>query len=112
MTRARRGTIDLYVEYTAIRSNPDPTSEATVTAWSIEDPGQATLVTVPILLPDVSIGPGGLEVERDDVSYDHASSLYVNIGRVLSIGGRASLFFILRRRKGLGGSRKKRGDKQ
>ena len=113
MTLEMQGTIDLYVEYTAIRTDPDPTSEATVTVWSVEDPGQATLVTVPILLPDVSIGPGGLEVERDDVSYDHdASNLYVNIGLVLSIVGLASMFFILRRRKGLGGSRKKRGDKQ
>ncbi|HUU07516.1 MAG TPA: carboxypeptidase-like regulatory domain-containing protein, partial [Thermoplasmata archaeon] len=113
MTLEMRGTIDLYVEYTAIRTDPDPTSEATVTVWSVEDPGQATLATVPIYLPDVSIGPGGLEVERDDVSYDYdASSMYMNIGLVLSIVALVSMFFILRRKKGLGGLRKKRGEKQ
>ncbi len=112
MTIEMQGTMDLYVEYTAIRTDPDPTSEATVTVWSVEDPGQATLASVPILLPDVSIGPGGLEVERDDVSYVYdASNTYLNIGLVLTIVGLVGTFFILRRKKGLGGLWKKRGEK-
>jgi asparagine N-glycosylation enzyme membrane subunit Stt3 len=113
MALEMKGTMDLYVEYTAIRTDPDPTAGATVTVWSVEDPGQATLETVPILLPDVSIGPGGLDVEGGEVSYEYdASSTFVNIGLVLSIGALVSMFIILRRRKGLGGIRKKRGDKE
>jgi asparagine N-glycosylation enzyme membrane subunit Stt3 len=109
-----QGSVDLYIEYTAIRSDPDPKVEATVNVWSLVDPGQATLATVPILLPDVSVGPGGLDVDRDDVSYDYdASNLYVNIGLVITIGSLVSMFMILRRKKGLSGKwGKKRGDKQ
>jgi asparagine N-glycosylation enzyme membrane subunit Stt3 len=113
MTIEMQATENIFVEYTAIRTDPDPTVGATVTVWSLEDPGQITLETVPILLPDLSIGPGGLEVERDDVSYEYdSSSTLMNIGLVLSIGALAGMFIFLRRKKGLGGLRKKRGDKQ
>ncbi|HIH01587.1 TPA: hypothetical protein HA259_05885 [Thermoplasmata archaeon] len=106
-------SLDLYVEYTAIRSDPDPDIEATVNAWSLVDPGQAAVADIPIHLPDVSIGPGGLDVIRDDVSYEYdASNLYVNLGLVIAIGALLGTFMLLRRKKGL--SRKwgkKRGEK-
>lgn len=114
LTIGMQSSIDLYVEYEATRSDPDPTIEATVVVWSVDDAGQAALASIPIMLPDVSIGPGGLEVDRDDVSYEYdASDMYINIGLVLTIGSLVGMFMILRRRKGLGGKwGKKRGEKQ
>jgi hypothetical protein len=115
LTIGMQASVDLYVEYTSIRSDPDPKVEATITVWSLVDPGQAALATVPILLPDVSIGPGGLDVVRDDISYEYdASNMYVNIGLVLAIGSLVSMFMILRRKKGLGGKwgSRRRGEKQ
>ncbi|UCE91703.1 MAG: carboxypeptidase regulatory-like domain-containing protein [Methanobacteriota archaeon] len=112
MTIEYEGHKEIYLEYTATRNEPNPRVEATVMVWSVEDPGQATIASVPIILPDVSIGPGGLDVVRDDVSYKYdASDLYVNIGLVCAIGGLLASFFILRRRKGLGG-RKGKGDRR
>jgi hypothetical protein len=105
---AFQGTKELYVEFTAIRSDPDPSAEATIVVTSLNDTGQVTVASVPMLLPDVSIGPGDLEAERDDVSYEYdPSNLFINIGLVCSIGVLVALFFIMRRRKGLGGKRRK-----
>jgi len=113
-TIAMQSSVDLYVEYTAARSDPDPTAEATVTVWSVDDPGQAAVASVPVLLPDMSIGQGGLDVVRDDVSYEYdPTNAYVNIGLVVTIGVLVGMFMILRRRKGLGGKwGRKRGEKQ
>jgi hypothetical protein len=105
---AFQGTKELYVEFTAIRSDPDPSAEATVVVTSVNDTGQVTIASVPIFLPDVSIGPGDLEADRDDVSYEYdPSNLFVNIGLVCSIGVLIVIFFILRKRKGLGGKRRR-----
>ena len=105
---AFQGTKELYVEFTAIRSDPDPSAEATIVVTSVNDTGQVTIASVPMLLPDVSIGPGDLEAERDDVSYEYdPSNLFVNIGLVCTIGALVAVFFILRKRKGLGGKRRK-----
>jgi len=105
---AFQGTKELYVEFTAIRSDPDPSAEATIVVTSVNDTGQVTIASVPMLLPDVSIGPGDLEAERDDVSYEYdPSNMFVNIGLVCTIGALVAVFFILRKRKGLGGKRRK-----
>jgi hypothetical protein len=107
---AFQGTKELYVEFTAIRSDPDPSVEATLVVTSVNDTGQVTVASVPVLLPDVSIGSGDLEADRDDVSYEYdASDLYVNIGLVCAIGLLVAMFFIIRRRKGLGGKRRGEG---
>ncbi len=108
---AFQGTQDLYVEFTAIRADPDPKIEATVVVSCVNATGQVAVASVPILLPDLSIGSGGLEVERDDVSYEYdPTNTYVNIGLVCTIGVLVALFFIIRKRKGLGGKRGKRGE--
>jgi hypothetical protein len=113
MTIEHQGHREIYVEYTSTRSDPDPSAEATVVAWSVEDPGQTTVASIPILLPDVDLGPGGLDVVRDDVSYElDASDLYVNIGLVCAIGALVASFIILRRKKGLGGKKKGKGDRK
>ncbi len=109
-----QGHREIYIEFTSIRSDPDPKAEATVLVWSVADPGQTTVASIPIILPDISIGPGGLDVVRDDLTYEYdPSDLYINIGLVCAIGALVAMFVLLRRRKGLGGLRKKgKGDKR
>ena len=105
---AFQGSENLYIEFTAIRSDPDPSAEATIVVTAVNDTGQVTVSSVPMFLPDVSVGPGDLEAVRDDVSYDYdPSNLYVNIGLVCSIGALVAMFFIFRKRKGLGGKKRK-----
>ena len=103
-----RGEAQFAIEFTSIRADPDPSAEATVTITCANDTGRVTIASVPIFLPDMDIGTDGLEAERSDVTdvYD-ASDLYLNIGLVSTIGVLVAAFILLRRRKGLGGKRKR-----
>ena len=101
------GEEQLIVEFTPIRSDPDPNAEATVTITAVNDTGKVTIASVPIFLPDISIGSGDLEADRDDVSYEYdTSNLYLNIGLACTIGALVAVFLLLRRRKGLGGKKR------
>jgi hypothetical protein len=63
---------------------------------------------VPVLLPDLVLGPGDLDVTRNDVSYTlDTSRVYVDLGLVAALVGLVAVFFILRKKKGLGRSGKK-----
>ncbi|UCE81449.1 MAG: glycosyltransferase family 39 protein [Methanobacteriota archaeon] len=101
------GEEELVLEYTTLRNDPDPSAEATIVVSAVNDTSQITFTSVPIYLPDISILPGDLEADRDDVSYVYDSSnIMVNIGLACAIGVLIAAFILLRRRKGLGGKRK------
>jgi uncharacterized membrane protein len=60
------------------------------------------------MLSDLVIGPGSLDIVRDDITYEYdVSRLYVDIGLVVTLALLVAMFFILRKRKGLGGGGKK-----
>ncbi len=71
------------------------------TMWSVSS-------EVPVIVPDLSIGLGDLQVSRKDVLYQlDMSNLYVNTGLVVALGVLIVAFFVLRKKKGLGGGAKK-----
>ncbi|MGD9962890.1 MAG: carboxypeptidase regulatory-like domain-containing protein, partial [Thermoplasmata archaeon] len=99
---------ELAVEFTATRATPDPKVEATVLAYSSIEGSVSGYGAVPVMVADVVIGPGDLDVVRDDVTYEYdVARLYTNIGLVVAIVALVAMFFILRKRKGLGGGGKK-----
>jgi dolichyl-diphosphooligosaccharide--protein glycosyltransferase len=102
------GSKELMVNFTMIRSNPDPNATASVLASSKADPGTSVYGSVPVMVPDLSIGPGGLQVVRGDVAYEYDRTIvYVDVALVASLAGMFLAFFFLRKKKGLGGGGKK-----
>jgi asparagine N-glycosylation enzyme membrane subunit Stt3 len=102
------GSKELMVNFTMSRSNPDTEANASVMAYSKFDPGASAYGNVPVLLPDLSVGPGSLQVTRGDVSYEYdRSPLYVDIALVSSLAVLFGAFMILRKKKGSGGGGKK-----
>jgi dolichyl-diphosphooligosaccharide--protein glycosyltransferase len=99
------GSKDLQINFTATRSNPDPTARAVVLAVSTGNAGVSAYGAVPVILPDLSIGPGDIQVERSDVSYtQNTSYMYVDLALVASLASLFFMFFYLRKKKGLGRS--------
>ncbi len=99
---------ELAVEFTAKRATPDPKAEAVVLAYSSLDSVSNGYGAVPVMLPDLVIGSGDLDVVRDDVTFEYdVSRIYLDIGLVVSLAFLVVMFFILRKRKGLGGGGKK-----
>ncbi len=100
------------VVFTSIRATPDPKMEATVLAVSTLNDGIETQGTVAVKLPDLAVGVGDLDVERDDVSYVYDTSrLYLDVILAVMLAALVAMFFIMRRRKGLGRSSEKGGKK-
>ena len=99
---------ELTVKFTATRADANPSVEATVLAYSSAAPSVSAYGSVPVLLPDLVLGRGGLDVTRDDVSYLlDTSRLYIDLGLVAALAGLVAVFFILRKKKGLGRGGKK-----
>jgi asparagine N-glycosylation enzyme membrane subunit Stt3 len=102
------GSKELMVNFTMLRSSPDTEAKASVIAYSKSDPGVSAYGYVPVVLPDLSIGPGSLQAVRGDVSYEYdASALYVDIALVSSLAALFVAFMFLRKKKGVGGGGKK-----
>jgi hypothetical protein len=102
------GSKELLVNFTTTRSNPDPYAMASVLASSKADPGTSAYGSVPVKVPDLSIGPGGLQVVRGDIAYEFDRTIvYVDLALVASLAGLFLAFFFLRKKKGLGGGGKK-----
>ena len=100
------------VIFTSIRVTPDPKVGAVVLAVSTVNDGIEAQGTVAVKLPDLVVGAGDLEVERDDVSYVYdASRLYLDVLLAAMLAALVAMFFIMRRRKGLGRSSEKGGKK-
>jgi hypothetical protein len=92
------------VKFTAIRSNPDPEAEAVVLVASTKSPGANAYGSVPVVLPDVLVGPGDVDVTRNDVVYSlDTSAMTINIALVATIAVLAIVFFYLRKKRGLSG---------
>ena len=101
------GSKQLRVNFTMSRSSPDTDAEASVMAYSKSDPGVSAYEQVPVILPDLSVGPGNLQVVRGDVSYEYdRSAVYVDIALVSSLAALFAAFMILRKKKGGGGGKK------
>jgi len=102
------GSKQLMVNFTMLRSSPDTDAEASVMAYSKSDPGVSAYEPVPVILPDLSVGPGNLQVVRGDVSYEYdRSAVYVDIALVSSLVALFGVFMFLRKKKGGGGGGKK-----
>ena len=98
----------LEVKFTATRTDANPSVEAYVLAQLANETSVSAFGSVPVMLPDMVIGPGDVDVVRDDISYEYDSSrLYVDIGLVATLAALVAMFFIMRRRKGIGGGAKK-----
>jgi hypothetical protein len=106
-------TTPVSVKFTAIRENPDPTAEATVLAYSTNDPGVNTYASLPVNLPDLSVGLGNMDATRSDVSYTYDVSIVaVDVALLVIVAALAVGIFYLRRKKGLGGKGKTGGAKK
>jgi len=103
------GSKELYVKFTAVRSNPDPDAQASVYAYSKNQTSVISYGSVTIPMPDLNIGSGDVTADRDDVSYSYDStSTYVDMGLVIALAALVAVLLLLRRSKGLssGGSKK------
>ena len=108
ITLAASKGIELSVKFTAIRSTPDPGAVALVYAHSTESTGVAAYGEVLVQLPDLAMGPGYLDAVRDDVTYGtDMGDIYLDVALLASLAALLVTFFLLRRRKGLGGGAKK-----
>jgi hypothetical protein len=97
------GSTELAVNFTAIRSVPDPTASALVFAASVESPSSSAYGSVQVMLPDLLVGPGDVTAERADISYEYdASKVLINISLAIALASLVVMFFALRKRKGLG----------
>jgi hypothetical protein len=97
------GGKELAVNFTATRSTPDVSASALVFAVSADQPSTGSYGEVPILLPDLVIGPGDVTADRDDVSTEYdVSKTLLNISLAVALASLIVMFFILRKRKGLG----------
>jgi len=99
---------ELEVEFTSTRTDANPEAEAYVLAQLVNGTRVSAYGAIPVMLPDLVLGPGDVDVTRDDISYSYDSErLYMDIGLVATLGALLALFFIMRRRKGIGGGAKK-----
>ncbi len=102
------GSKVLAVEFTGIRTMPDPKAEAAVLAQSSIDGSVTGHGMVPVMLADLALGPGSLDVVRDDVTYEYdVGRLYLDVALAVALAALVVTFFVLRKRKGYGGGGKK-----
>ncbi len=102
------GSGEYAVMFTAIRADPDPNAIAYVLARSSTTASVSHYGSVPVMLPELVLGPGDVDAVRGDISYEYdATRLYVNIGLLVALASLMAGFFIMRRKKGLGGGAKK-----
>ncbi|MBN1677160.1 MAG: glycosyltransferase family 39 protein [Candidatus Thermoplasmatota archaeon] len=95
--------MELAVNFTATRSTPDVTASALVFAASAEQPASGSYGAVQVRLPDLVIGPGYVDAERADISYEYdVSRVLLNISLAIALVALVVMFFVLRKRKGLG----------
>jgi len=95
----------LYVEFSATRSGANPGALASVLASSTNQSGVSSYGLVPVMLPDLTLGPGDVTAERDDVSYEYdMSDVYMDIVLVAVLVGLVVSFILIRKKKGLGRS--------
>lgn len=108
VTLAAFGSKELMVEFTSLRAVTDPRAEAVVLASSLVDGLANSYGSVPVMLPDLSIGPGDMDVVRDDVSAEYdVGRIYIDIALAVVLVSMVLIFFIMRKRKGLSGGGKK-----
>ena len=102
------GSKPLHLKFTALRADADPTALATVFAYSKNATTASAYADVPIILPDLVVGKGDLIVSRGDVSLENDAGvrLVTNVVLLAAFGALILTFYILRRRKGYGGSSK------
>ncbi len=101
-------TKELAVRFAATGPLYDPKAEAVVLASSVGNESVSSYGAVSVMLPDLVIGPGGLTADRDDVTYDYdMGRVYLDIGLAVSLASLVAMFFVLRKRKGLGGGGKR-----
>ena len=99
---------ELAVEFTATRLYPDPKAVAVVFAQSSLGTSANSLGAVPVMVPDLVIGPGDLDVVRDDVTYEYdIGRVYIDVGLAIALAALVVMFFVLRKRKGFGGGGRK-----
>ncbi len=104
---ASKGT-ELAVKFTAMRSAPDPSAVALIYAYSTSTTGVGAYGEVPVQLPDLAMGPGYLDAVRDDITYGtDMGDIYLDIALLAALASLLVTFFLLRRKKGLGGGAKK-----
>ncbi len=93
----------LAVKFTELRTDADPTAQASVFAFSENATGVSTYGNIPVISPDFVLGQGSLQVIRDDVAYEYdIGPLYTDIGLLAAVAGLAITFFLLRKRRGFG----------
>ncbi|OGS43172.1 MAG: hypothetical protein A3K76_05135 [Euryarchaeota archaeon RBG_13_57_23] len=99
---------ELSVRFTATRSTPDPSAVALIYVFSKNATSVSAYGSVPVQLPDLVIGPGYLGATRDDVTYGtDMGDIYLDIALLAALAALLVTFFLLRRKKGLGGGAKK-----
>jgi len=97
------GSVELAVNFTAGRGAPDTTASAIVYAVSVDDPSASGYGSVAVVLPDLLVGPGDVTAERVDITYDYdASKVLLNISLAVALAALVVIFFVLRKKKGLG----------
>ncbi len=108
VTVAALGMKALHVRFTQLRSDADPSVNATIFAFSENDTAASAYGDVPIIAPDLAVGKGDITVSRDDVSLvnDAQTRLAIDLGLLIALVALIATFYILRRRKGYGGSSK------
>jgi len=104
------GTKELYLKFTATRSDANPEAQAYVLAYSKSNSAINTYGSVPVVLPDLIVGPGDVTVERNDISYTYdVGKVYIDLALVAAIAVLVGVMLILRKKKGLGGGTRAKG---
>ena len=104
---------ELYVKFTATRTDANPDAQAYILAYSKSNPSVSNYASVPVILPDLVVGPGDLTVERGDVSYEYdVAKVYIDLVLVAAVAILIGVILILRKKKGLGGRTAVKGGKK
>ena len=99
---------DLKVEFDATRADANPEVSAVVFAYPDGYEASGGFQTVSVVLPDLVVAPGDMDVSRSDVFYEYDTSrVSLDIGLVVSLGVLIGVFFLLRRKKGMSGGGKR-----
>jgi hypothetical protein len=99
---------ELKVKFTSTRAEPNPVATASVYAYSSTNPSVSTYGGVTVMLPDLVVGPGDLQVTGSDIAYSiDPMRAVVNVALVAALGGLVLTFVMLRRMKGLSRGGKK-----
>jgi hypothetical protein len=95
------------VKFTSIRTDADPTVSAIVLAQLKNASYVSSSGPIPVLLPDLVMPPGSLAATSPDVAYEYDQApLYTDIGLLVAVAVLMVTFFILRKKKGFGRTKK------